>query len=151
MASPQYLHGVRNPDSLRESLPSHERLMSRFRISCPLRTTIGPDRTRRPQRPTRYGQQSADSERAPAGAREKHGDLVRDPGTIKEHARALATLASIVWHFWTADERELLKHLSNNSEKLATTAKRLGWDGQCAHKTVDKILRHAKAALQQAS
>lgn len=78
---------------------------------------------------------------------ELHGK--RNSSTIQEHAGALATLASIARHLWTPDERQLLKHLSNNPEKLANTAKHLGWEGQRVHKTFDKILTHAKTALQQ--
>jgi len=77
-----------------------------------------------------------------------HGD--RSPKSIETHAPALATLVSIARHLWTSDERELLRHLSNNPEKLATTAKRLGWDGKRAHKTFDRILTHSMAALKTA-
>lgn len=73
----------------------------------------------------------------------------RSRKTIQAHAPALATLASAARHLWTNDERALLKHLSNNPSKLATTAKRLQWDGQRAHKAFDRILQHTKAALEQ--
>jgi len=71
----------------------------------------------------------------------------RSRKTILAHAPALATLASAARHLWTKDERALLKHLGNNPERLATTAKRLGWEGQRAHKTLHHILQHAKSAL----
>lgn len=71
----------------------------------------------------------------------------RSRAAIEAHAPALATLANLAKHHWTRDERALLKHLSNNPERLATTAKRLGWEGQRAHKTLHRILNHAKTAL----
>lgn len=77
------------------------------------------------------------------------GDRSRQ--ALQAHAPALATLASLARHLWTADERALLKHLANNPERLATTARRLGWEGQRAHKTLHRILEHAKAALELAA
>lgn len=71
----------------------------------------------------------------------------RSRTAIETHAQALATLASLARHVWTRDERTLLTHLSNNPEKLSTTAKRLGWEGQRAHKALHRILQHAKSAL----
>lgn len=74
-------------------------------------------------------------------------DADRSRKNLRAHAPALGALASLARHLWTKDERALLKHLSNNPEKLATAASRLGWEGQRAHKTLHRILQHTKTAL----
>jgi|GEM_PF-3362806 len=74
----------------------------------------------------------------------------RSKDALARNAAALTTLASAARHLWTPDERTLLKSLANHPNRLAATAKNLGWTGERAHKTLHRILQHTQKALAHA-